>query len=108
MRKHRSLSWRPTCLLRAYPKQPHRDVAAAVQSERSPQTLPPKLKSIKKSPVPARAPQRRTLGKKPGARLHFPSVGRKAHHRNSFVAVLHPNTVSSSTSELSIHPRKLS
>src|ERR1700754_3190760 len=37
----------------------------------------------------------------------FPSSRWKARHRNSSAVSLHPNTVSSSASDLAVHPRKL-
>src|ERR1700754_409916 len=50
---------------------------------------------------------RRTFRMMLYALWRFPSSRWKARHRNSSAVSLHPNTVSSSASDLAVHPRKL-
>src|SRR6185503_15276344 len=72
-----------------------------------PQTLAPARRSGVPSLRPNPAPPRRMLRMKPNASTLFPSTARKARRRNSFAALPRPNTVSSSASDLTVHPRKL-
>src|SRR5688572_4471840 len=75
--------------------------------EHSLRILLPALTSGERSLPPIPAPLRHMLRMKPNASTLFPSIARKARRRNSFAALPRPNTVSSSASDLAVHPRKL-